>query len=324
MRLRRGALKTGAARAGLCLALVAVRVHGAESSAESATLPIVIELEACAAIDPVELHRLLAIEFRTLNVLPAEPRERVQVQCSAERAVVRLESGNTSNEVDLHATAQALWPRLLALSVSELVTESRARITPAVASPTPLAPISTPPNGPTPAARDKERLRAFAGVSLRRAMRPATWLAGPDLGATLDLNRHFSLALDLRLEFGRTDTELAKVDWLSAGGAFAVLAGGSAGDWHFAAGPGATLGYLRLSPLVHALGVTGHAVSGVWAGPELVARVRHDWGARWFAFGCVDTGFASTSVAGLVNGEQRAVDTGGVWISAMLGVGVLL
>lgn len=324
MRSRRGALKIGAAPAMLFSVLVVTRAHGAASSAETALLPITLEVEGCDDLDQAELNKLLAIEFRTLDVLPAEPRERVQIRCSEQRAVVRLQAGGTSNELDLGATTSALWPRLLALSVSEIVTESRARITPVAARPASPEAAPTPPGKPTRPARDTDRFRVFAGASLRRAIRPATWLAGPDLGSTLDLNRYFSLALDLRLEFGRADTELAKIDWLSASGAFAVLAGASTGDWHFAIGPGVTVGYLRLSPQVHASGVTGHAVSGVWAGPALVARARFDLGKRWFALGSVDAGFASTSVAGLVNGEERAVDTGGAWVSAMLGAGLLL
>jgi len=323
MRVRRAALTIGVAPALLSLLFMAERAQGASPSTEPFALPITLELQGCEAVDQAELYKLLAIEFRTLNVLPTAPRERVRVTCTNQRASVRLESGSSSNDVDLSATTPAIWPRLLALSVSELVTESRARITPTAlprASPEP----HEPPAKPTQTVSDNQGLRVFAGVSLRRALRPATWLAGPDLGATLDLNRYFSLALNLRLEFGSTDTTLAKIDWLSVSGAFAVLAGGSVGAWHFGAGPGVGIGYLRLSPQVQVANATGHTVSGIWAGPALVARVRYDSSARWFALGSVDAGFASTSVAGLVNGEQRAIDTGGAWVSAMLGAGLLL
>ena len=329
MRRPRFALTIGVAPAPrwlmLAILLLATeRAHGADSSAASETLPITLELDGCEGIDQAELFRLLAIEFRTLDVQPAVPRERVQVTCTAERALVRLGSRESSNALDLRATAPAIWPRLLALSVSEIVTEARARVVKTGAPPTPPEPPLAPPEMPKQAAGGNGHFRAFAGVSLRRAFRSATWLAGPDLGATFALNRYFSLALDLRLEFGHTDTELAKVDWLSASGAFGVLAGGSVGDFQFAAGPGVCIGYLRLSPQVQVENVTGHAVSGVWAGPELVARLRYDWGRRWFSLASIDAGFASASVAGLVNGEQRAIDTGGTWGAAMLAVGLLL
>jgi len=79
-----------------------------------------------------------------------------------------------------------------------------------------------------------------------------------------------------------------------------------------------------LSPQVQVPGATGHTVSGFWAGPELALRVRYALGARWFAIGSVDAGFASASVTGLVDGEQRVLDTGGAWVSSMLGAGLLL
>jgi hypothetical protein len=323
MRSLRGAWTIGVAKVVLSLLLATARARGADSNTELAALPIALELDGCERIDQAELYKLLAIEFRTLNVVPATPRERVHVLCTAQRAVVRLESGSGSNEVDLRPTAQALWPRLLALSVSELVTESRAHTAPSIAPPAAPEPTALLPK-PTPAARDKGRFQVFAAVSLRRAIRPATWLAGPNLGATLDLNRYLSLALDLRLEFGRADTDLAKVGWLSTNGALALLAGGSVGDWRFATGPGVCLGYLRLSPEVQVANATGHEVSGIWAGPELVARARYDLGALWFVLGSVDAGFASTSVSGVVNGEQRVIDTGGAWVTSMLGAGMLL
>jgi hypothetical protein len=323
MRSLGGAVTIGVAPALLSLLLTSERAQGADSSPESFALPVTVELQGCEAVDQAELYKLLVIEFRTLNVLPAVPRERIQIACTKQRANVRLETGSSANDVDLSATSPAIWPRLLALSVSELVTESRARTTAIVTPPAILAPIE-PPAQPTQTLRDREGFRVVAGVSLRRAVRPATWLAGPDLGAMLDLNRYFSVALDLRLEFGRTHTELAKVDWLSASSGFALLAGGSMGDWHFAAGPGLCVGYLHLSPQVQVENATGHTVSGIWAGPELVTRVRYDLSARWYALGSVDAGFASTSVTGLVNGEQRAIDTGGAWAALMLGAGVLL
>jgi hypothetical protein len=323
MRSPRGALTIGVACAVLASLLASAHAQGADSTVAAPALPIALEVEGCADIDQAELYKLLAIEFRTLDVLPREPRERVHIQCTAERAVVRLESGSSSNEVDLRATAQALWPRLLALSVSELVTESRARATPLV--PHMKSELAAPPiSEPTQPSRAGERVRIFAGVSLRRALRSATWLAGPDLGASLELNRRFSVALDLRLEFGSTDIALAQVDWLSASGSFALLAGGSVGDIRFAAGPGVNIGYLRLSPQPKVSDATGHAVSGIWAGPEFVARVRYDLGVRWFALGSFGAGFASTSVAGLVNGEQRAIDSGGAWLISTLGTGLVL
>jgi hypothetical protein len=279
-------------------------------------------------LDHAELSELLAIEFHTLNVLPATPPERVHVQCAPGRAIVTLYAvdgaSNGSSEVQLGATAPAVWSRLLALSISELVIESRSRA-PANAGPSAAPrPAATRSSPSTPIQHENSAFHGFVGITLRRAIRPATWLSGPELGALLELSRTFSLAADLRLELGRTDTALAKIDWLSASGALALLVGGRVGHWSFGVGPGVCVGYLQLSPKAQVAAATAHTVSGPWAGPELVARARYDFDARWFVLGGVDSGIAMTSVTGLVNAEQRLLDTGGAWLSTMLGAGMSL
>ena len=323
MRSRCGALILRVAFAVLALELASERAQAAEPSAEPPLLPIGLELDGCQALDQGELDKLLAMEFRTLGVLPTQPPERVRIDCAAQGAIVTLESTNTSNSVDFAATTPSAWPRLLALAVSEIVIESRAR------GATPSAPRTTSrrlakaPRASAHTSQEGRQFRVFAGVAVRRALRPATWLTGPDLGVALELNGYFSLAADLRLELGHTETALASVDWVSTSGALVALGGGKVGHWSFGVGPGVRVGYLRLSPQVQVANATGHSVGGVWGGPELQARAWFGLGARGFVFGGVESGFITTPVIGLVNGERRLVDTGGVWLSATLGAGLL-
>ena len=322
---RCGAPTLHVALAVLACSLAPERARAAEPRAEPGALPIELELSGCEALDQSALHKLLTLEFRTLNVLPTTPPARVVVECGTERASVRLESGNASSELDFTAIAAPARPRLLALAISEIVTESHAR------NPARSVPSATARGGaPAPASSEPRRMsrktrdfRAFAGVALRRALRPATWLSGPDLGVTLELNRHLSVAADLRLELGHTSTALARVDWLSTSGALALLAEGSIARWRLGVGPGLCVGYLRLSPQVLVASATGHTVSGVWAGPELLARARYEWGASGFIVGGVDFGLVTSPVTGLVNNEQRLVDTGGAWMSVLVGAGLL-
>jgi len=323
MRSRCGALTLRVAFAVLALGLASEGAQAAEPSTEPRGLPISLELDGCQALDQGELDKLLAMEFRTLGVLPTLPPERVRVDCAAQRAIVTLESANASNEVDFTATAPSAWPRLLALAVSEIVIESRARGAAPSAPKTTSRPLAKGPHAPTHTSQKRQIFRVFAGATVRRALRPATWLTGPELGVAVELNRYFSLAADLRLELGRTETALARVDWVSTSGALVALAGGNMGRWSFGVGPGMRVGYLRLSPQVQVANATGHAVSGVWGGPEMQARARFVLSARGFVFGGVDSGFITTPVIGLVDGERRLVDTSGVWLSATLGAGLL-
>ncbi len=294
---------------------------GLASAAEpsSNALPITLELHACEGLDQSELLKLLAIEFQTLNVTPATPLEHVQIACGAREARVTLEAAAASNRVDLAATAPAAWPRLLALSVSELVIEARSRVVPRIE---PAPPVKITPVEPPPAARPEHRVRLFAGPALRRAVRPATWLVGPELGVEVDVLRHLALAADARLELGRTDTELADVSWTSASGALVTLIGGRVQHWRLALGPGLCLGYLRLSPTLNVAHATAHRVSGAWGGPELAARAAYELSARWYVAGSVDTGIVTWPVSGIASDGRRLVDSGGAWLSSAAALGV--
>ena len=118
-----------------------------------------------------------------------------------------------------------------------------------------------------------------------------------------------------------TETELARVHWLSTRGALTLLFGGRVGAWRLAGGPGACLGFLRLAPTVRVADASGHAVSGAWAGPELVARADYDFSAHWFAHGGLDAGWVTLPVSGLVDGDRSLIDGGGAWLSTELGIG---
>ncbi len=287
--------------------------------AEPSALPVSLEFSACQSLDQSELLKLLAIEFQTLNVTPATPLEQVQIACGSSEARVTL--GAASNRVDLAATAPAAWPRLLALSVSELVIESRARVAPR-AEPTPPALPPAPAMRPAPTPEPARRVRLFAGPALRRAVRSQTWLAGPQIGAEFDVLRALSLSADARLEFGRTNTDLADVSWTSARGALVALVGGRTQHWRFGLGPGLCLGYLRLSPTLNVAHAAAHAVSGAWGGPELVARAAYELSARWYVATSVDSGIVTWPVTGLASTGRRLVDTGGAWLSGTAALGV--
>ena len=297
----------------------------AESASDAEALPVVLEFSGCAALDQRESLKLLAIEFQTLNVEPRAPLERVRITCGPSVARITIDERPTSNEVQLAATSASAWPRLLALSVSELVIESRAQVvTPRAPSSVPT-PRTTPPSakGNRETTPERRRFRLFAGVLGERALRSATWLGGPELGFELDWTPHVSLLADARVEFGGTRTDVAAVRWLATRAALGVLIGGRAGVWQAGLGPGVSFGYLRLSPTVSQLSATGHVVSGAWGGPLLTARGELDFSERAFARLSVDSGIVVLPVTGQVDGERRLVDAGGAWISSGLQLGVL-
>lgn len=300
----------------------ALSARAAAASVPPNPLPIALELSGCEAIDQVDLLKLLSMEFQTLNVQATAPLERVRIVCSSNLARVTTDAGATVNEVQLAETASAAWPRLLALSVSEIVIESRARVALPVPHSEPrVLPVLAPKSRSSP--RPMRKWRLSAGAALRRAVRPATWLAGPDVGLQLDLTSHFSLASDVRAEWGSTDTDVAKVHWTSLRAALMGLVGSHFGPLQLAIGPSVCLGYLRLSPTVSVANATGHSVSGVWGGPALVARAGYDVSPDWSLAATLDAGVVTWPVAGLVNGERRLIDSGGGWVSGALTLGTI-
>ncbi|MEO6600959.1 MAG: hypothetical protein ABIQ16_13855 [Polyangiaceae bacterium] len=286
-----------------------------------ATLPIALEFIGCDALDQRESIQLLVIEFLTLEVEPRAPLERVRIACGPSVARITIDDRSISNEVQFSATSASAWPRLLALSVSELVIESRAQVAPPPRSPqrTPLPPRSeahvlTPAPG---------NVRLFGGFAAQRALRSGTWLLGPELGLEFGWTRHLSVVADARVELGSTDTDVAEVRWLSTQGALGVLIGVRRRPWQLGLGPAFALGYLRLSPTVSQLGASGHVLGGAWGGPQLLARAEYDFSARCFARLSVDSGLVVLPVTGRVDGDRRLVDAGGAWVSSSLGLGVM-
>jgi hypothetical protein len=305
--------------AALLLVSSSLTAHAADAVDETEPLPIALEFSGCEALDQRALLKLLAIEFQTLKVPASEPIERVRIACGASVAQITIDARPAGKEVDLAATAASAWPRLLALSVSEIVIESRARVVrPAARAAAQSRALEMPKITPQIA-----RMRLFAGIAERRAVRSATWLSGPELGFEFAWTRHLTLLADARAEFGSTDTDVAEVHWVSARAALAALIGGRAAAWQFGLGPGFCLGYLGLSPTVSQAAATGHVVSGAWGGPELVARAEYDFSRRWFARLSVDSGIVTWPVAGLVNGQRRLLDAGGGWISSSVALGAL-
>ena len=304
------------------LAMTSLLARPAAAEQSTGTLPIALELSRCEGLDQSELLKLLAIEFQTLGVTSATPLEHVQIACGADEARVTLVAAGASNRVDLAATAPAAWPRLLALSVSELVIEARARVVPrSEPAPPAAAPARAPDVRPVLTPESVRRVRVFAGVTLRRAVRPATWLAGPQLGAEFDALPNLSLTADARLELGRTHTDLADVSWASARGALGALIGGRIQRLRLGLGPGLCLGYLRLSPTLNVAHATAHSVGGAWGGPQLVARAAFELSARWYVAASVDAGVVAWPVSGVASDGRLLLDGGGAWLSGAAALG---
>jgi len=306
------------------LSNVPFMVH-AEPASDRAALPVALEFSGCDALDQRESLKLLAIEFRTLDLEARTPLEHVRIRCDRSVARITIDERPTSNEVQLAATSPSAWPRLLALSVSELVIESRSEVVtpspPSAPSPRHVLPVLPRDIADDPQ-RPARKVRLFAAIAALRALRSATWLPGFAIGVEFASTRHLSLVADARLEFGTTQTDVAKVRWLSTRAVLGALIGDRMGAWQLGLGPQFSLGYLRLSPTVKQPGAAGHVVAGAWGGPQLTARAAYDFSERCFVRLNVDIGVVVLPVKGQVNGGRSLIDAGGVWIASGLAGGV--
>ena len=304
-------------------ALVVVMRSGGARSATTGDEPLAtsalgVELGACPDVDRDELQKLLALEFRTLGVQPKGESERVVVTCSAERAQLTLEPDGASSEVDLSGTTPSAWPRLLALAVSELVIETRARVPVATRPASPVAKRTEV--APKETRRRSAPLRLFAGAEGRWLPHASSSLWGPELG--LETDRFFPLTFELRLHatFGSTSTEVARVSWTAEGGSVTVLWGVRLGKVTLGAGPGFSVDALQLSPSVKIASASGQSLSGPWGGPEADVRGLLALGDALLVYARVDAGVLTFPVRGDVSDGRRLVDASGGWVSAAAGV----
>jgi hypothetical protein len=289
-----------------------------------------IELRGCSGVDRAELEKLLAIEFRTLNVQPQGDSERVAVTCGLEHAELAFAPSGTSRTVELSGIAPGAWPRLLALAVSELVMDARAR-TPAagpVAAPA-ASPVAAPAEKPpavTPvvAKRLAAIFRIFAGARGQWVPSAPAMLWGPEIGVAA--SPFSSVAFEIRAHagFGGTDTELARVRWTAAGGSVAARWDVRVRTWSFGLGPGFSLDALELSPDVKVSGASGRAVSGPWGGPELDLLGSVTLGSAVLVYARFDAGVLTFPVHGDASDGRRLADASGGWLAAALGVGAAL
>lgn len=289
-----------------------------------------LELRRCDGVDHAELEKLLAIEFRTLNVTPQDASERVVIACDVQRAALTFEPNGASSNVELSGTTPAAWPRLLALAVSELVMEARARTPEARTMAAPveksLAVVESPgvPAPPSDATPRITPVRIFAGARGQWLPSVPAGLWGPEIG--LDIIPFSSIAFDVRAHagFGATDAELAHVGWTAMGGSAAMRWDVRAGRWRCGLGPGFSLDALQLSPNVTVHGARGHAVVGPWGGPELDVSGSVSLGATLLAYARFDAGILTFPVHGDASDGRRLVDASGGWLAGALGIGASL
>lgn len=320
------------------LALVAVVLAVRSAAADGARPAMQVDVEPCVGIPAAPVRRGLEIE---LDALLVEARDgaavditRVRITCegSLVRIAVddRLSGKLLSRRIDLARESPASRPRLLALSVVELVTASwlelrmRSSTTPAFdarasddARRTAAASVSR--RVPLPAAPDGWWW-AMSGVG-RRFSQPFPQTLGLAIAAERPVWHGLSLRGDLGLDVGSDEVSLGRVRALLASSGLAAVVTLELGRVGLQAGAGVRGGAVQLAgtPAAGAIGVVAESPIRTWGGPFITLATRVRVASSIAAHVGVESGIVAWSVAGLAGGRpETSLD--GAWVAVVAGI----
>ena len=303
-----------------------------------------VDLVGCSSISAAATSELLAIELNTLGIA-VTPRMRWTVRCHEQRATVQIHGlpalpeevpGETASEhpdasdvnasadVDLSSTDEAAWPRLIAISASELVEQVKRTATmraPNVASATNESSVRVQLVNWAVKTKGKAQYLPWLGLSLGHEGDPGTNLFGGSLGVERRLGSVGLLGMDVRSQWGKTSLREVNVSWQLT--SFA-LAGGVAMDLGAIIVDvmgGARIGRIALRGEATTSDLSGRRLVGATAGPIALARLRRDLSKKVFVGLAWEAGYGLLPVRGSYDGAAPLLTVKGLWANANLGVG---
>jgi len=274
---------------------------------------------------------------------PPPPPEAVVIRCVEASAQIAVTMAGARREatVELGGLAVEHRARAVGLAAAELVQASINA--PAVASSSPASPAgaSVPPApAPAPAGVPAPTVTATAAstgstpasAALRTSLgvgglaqwlgRPAALLLGARVAFRYPLGGALLAVTSVDGAMGTASTPNAEVEARTATAGLHLYAGRTVGPLRLEAGPGARVGWVHLSghPVAAAPTLDGAALSAVWGGPEVRARVAYrptDRGA--LAIGLeLGAGLVVRPVHGLRDGTDPVFAIEGTWLSLAL------
>jgi hypothetical protein len=281
---------------------------------------LALTVDGCPKLDQARLRELVAIEMATVEAGGAAPAASVRLACAGERVSIDVAAPASHADLDLAGAEEATRLRLLALTITELLSPAAPAAPPAT---TRVDEKGADLTARAPAPPPARRFALFAETSARRMGKPAAWLGGVGLGASLGIADFAALALDLRVETGEASTSLARVDWRQLVVTAAVPLGVTGARWALHAAPGWSVGFARLSGHPSAADARGGVVTGAWSGPSLALRARRTLGRAAFVAVEAAGGAVTRRVVGLVDGQSTLFEIDGPWAMAGLAAGVV-
>lgn len=313
------------------LVVSAAAAQEGAAAVERGSRVVALDSSACDVIARDELHQLIALELAPRKVRSLErPLDgpvltRARVTCSDTQARLIVEDALRGRReelsLDLREIASAARPRLVALSLAELIATVDME-------PAPSAAVVAPPRkDPTTRRNDELAVRAsrvwlVAGVA--REGRPAMRLVSLQTGFTGALAR-WPVALQGALQLQRGERAVSAGDvvvWTASG--TAAIGGQLALAWvELTLGLGLRLGYARLhGEADRSAAVAGRTVSGLWWGPTAFVGAVLPAHTRWGVRCGLDLGHVAKDVRGYDGAGSGATSIAGFQLQATLGLSV--
>jgi hypothetical protein len=327
---------------GWLAALLALGLSAGASEARAEAQAVALVVPDCLGTLGDDVKRLVALELSPrLRVIEKGPGSDVltaSVRCPAQGPLELIvddpeRATALRSELDLARTAPRARTRLLALSLAELIATSKLE-QPARAR----VPEPEPPKPPKPDAEQAE-LDSDTDTELETdAARQASWfvwlgpgfsffgapktpLFGADVGGAYRLGP-LSLQAELAARWGEATFVDAEVALQSFSAALALAPVLELGSLELQLGAGLRAGYAKLEASPRRANLKAGAVDGAWLGPLLSAALQLDaWGPSGLRVG-IEGGYTTLSVVGNDAGEDELMALRGLWVSAVVGLGL--
>jgi len=306
-----------------------------------------VDFVDCPSISPAVTSELLAIELNTLGIT-VTPKMWWAVRCHEQQATVQMHGlpalleevsretagghpdasdVTASADVDLSSTDEAAWPRLIAISASELVEQVKRAASmraPTAANPMRESLVRVQLVHWAVKTKRKPQYLPWLGLSLGHEGDPGTNLFGGSLGVDRRLGSVGLLGMDLRSQWGKTRLRDVNVAWQLTS---LALAGGLALDLRAVnvdVIAGVRVGRIALSGKATTSDLSGRRLVGATAGPIAVLRIRRALGERVYVGLALEEGYGLLPVRGNYDGVAPLLTVEGFWANATFSVGLEL
>ena len=302
-----------------------------------------VDFVGCSSISLGVTSELLAIELKTLGIA-ASSAVYWTVRCREQQATVQLHGtplpqtvpGETASrppigadvtasvDVDLSSTDQAAWPRLIAISASELVEQvGRGASMNAPLVPNPMRESLVRVQLVALAVKTKinAQYMPWLGLNLSHLGDPGTNLFGVGLGVDRRLGSVGLLGLDLRSQWGKTSLPEVNVAWQLTSLALEGGAGLALGAVSVDVLGGMRIGRIALSGETTSSDLSGRRLVGATAAPIVALRLRRSLGRRLFLGLALEEGYCLLPVRGNYDGVTPLLTVEGLWTNATLSLG---